>query len=262
MNFFSYNIPGFPNNVFKCEELDKDSDELLCADKNNFWLIQHLTTNAKIERIETLEEPNCVPDYGNNNLFEEFCLKGITDFTIQTKDTVLFAHSSENCIRELIINEENIYKYIGECDSNCVNEGCYKDGSFTEARLDRPHSMAVGPTKDVLYITDNNGVRVANMTNKMVSLLVRTRASRPYSIVYLQNSLIVVMSTGGPSEINLSEDRRPKSLDYVGKISRSHSDMLLLLSENKKYVALIDKESPIPFRFIFPKTISSATLSM
>ena len=262
---FSYNIPGFPKDVFKCEELDKDSDELLCADKNNFWLIQRLTTNTKVERLQTKNESNCKSNNGQNNLFEEFCLKGITDFTTQTKDTVLFAQSSENCIWELSIKEKHIYEYIGECDSNCVNEGCYKDGSFTEARLDRPHSMAIGQTNDVLYITDNNGIRAANMRNKMVSCLAATRTNRPYSIVYLQNTLIEVMSTGGPSEINLlSEDRTPKSLGYVGEISRSHSDMLLLLSENKTYVALIDTESPFPFRFIFPKAISShpATLGM
>ena len=97
----------------------------------------------------------------------------------------------------------------------------------------------------------------------MVSLLVATETNRPYRIAALQNYLMVVMSTGGPTEINLlSEDRTPKSLDYVGKIFSSYWNMLLLLSANKKYVALIDTESNIPFRFIFPKTISSATLGM
>ena len=249
--------------MFKCEELDKDSDELLCADKNNFWLIQRLTTNTKVERIQTKNESTCKSNNGQNNLFEEFCIKGIKDFTTQTKDTVLFAHFSENCIRELIINEENIYKYIGECDSNCVNEGCYKDGSFTEARLDTPHSMAVGPTNDVLYITDKNEVRVANITSEKVSLLVAAETNRPYSIAALQNYLMVVMSTGGPLEINLlSDNRTPKSLDYVGKISSSYRDMLLLLCANKTYLALIDKESLIPFRFIFPRTISSHPVTL
>ena len=174
-----------------------------------------------------------MPSYSRSLFLEKVCVDQYNDFKILTDKIVIFSHNKEDVVRKLHLDDLTVTIFCDSC------------------RFNQPHSIADGPTDEMIYISAREGIHQVYKDGTITSLFLSSKESRFFSLTLLKGHLLGIMSNGGVSDINLlSDNPPPKPLSDVEVHSRSYQDELLASSPDGTTALLIGRNRTNPLRFI------------